>query len=64
VPKAELAARDYDLSFNRYREIVHEEIEHRAPKEILNDLATLEHEIQSGMKKLHWQDAAGAGFSL
>lgn len=36
VPKAEIAA-DYDLSLNRYREVVHEAAEHRPPAEIIAD---------------------------
>jgi type I restriction enzyme M protein len=52
VPKADLAAQGYDLSLNRYKEVVHEEVAHRAPKEILADLAKLETEIQQGMKEL------------
>jgi type I restriction enzyme M protein len=52
VPKADIAAKGYDLSLNRYKEVVHEEIEHRAPKEILADLSKLEAEIQQGMKDL------------
>ena len=48
VPKADIAAQGYDLSLNRYKEVVHEEVEHRAPKEILADLAKLEEEIQRG----------------
>ncbi len=52
VPKADIAAQCYDLSLNRYKEVVHEEIEHRPPKEILADLAKLEDEIQQGMKEL------------
>jgi type I restriction enzyme M protein len=52
VPKADIAANGYDLSLNRYKEVVHEETEHRAPKEILADLAKLEAEIQQGMKEL------------
>jgi type I restriction enzyme M protein len=52
VPKADIAAQGYDLSLNRYKEVVHEEIEHRAPKEILADLAKLEEEIQRGMDEL------------
>ncbi len=52
VPKADIAAQGYDLSLNRYKEVVHETIEHRAPKEILADLAKLEEEIQRGMKEL------------
>ena len=52
VPKADITAQGYDLSLNRYKEVVHEEIEHRAPTEILADLAKLEAEIQQGMKEL------------
>jgi type I restriction enzyme M protein len=52
VPKADIAAQGYDLSLNRYKEVVHEAVEHRAPKEILADLAKLEEEIQRGLKEL------------
>jgi type I restriction enzyme M protein len=52
VPMTDIAAQGYDLSLNRYKEVVHEAIEHRAPKEILADLAKLEEEIQRGMKAL------------
>ncbi len=52
MPKADIAAQGYDLSLNRYKEVVHEEVEHRPPKEILADLAKLEEEIQRGMKEL------------
>jgi len=52
VPKADIAAHGYDLSLNRYKEVVHEEVEHRLPQEILADLARLEEEIQEGMKEL------------
>jgi type I restriction enzyme M protein len=52
VPKADIVAQGYDLSLNRYKEVVHEAIAHRVPKEILADLAHLEEEIQRGMKEL------------
>jgi type I restriction enzyme M protein len=52
VPKADIAAAGYDLSLNRYKEVVHEEVQHRAPKEILADLEKLETEIQQGLKEL------------
>ncbi|GAB2827566.1 class I SAM-dependent DNA methyltransferase [Streptomyces chlorus] len=52
VPKADIAAQGYDLSLNRYKEIVHEEIAHRAPVEIINELAQIETEIQQGMSEL------------
>jgi len=52
VPKAEIIAQGYDLSLNRYKEVVQEEIEYQAPKEILAELAKLEEEIQRGMGEL------------
>lgn len=52
VPKAGLVAQGYDLSLNRYKEVVHEQVAHRPPKEILAELAKLEAEIQQGMKEL------------
>ncbi len=52
VPKADIAAQGYDLSINRYKEVVHEAVEHLPPKEILARLAKLEEEIQAGMKVL------------
>jgi type I restriction enzyme M protein len=52
VPKAAIVKEGYDLSLNRYKEVVHEEVAHRQPKEILARLATIEHEIQTGMKEL------------
>jgi type I restriction enzyme M protein len=52
VPKADIAAQGYDLSLNRYKEVVHEVVEHRKPGDILKDLAKIEEEIQQGMKEL------------
>ncbi len=52
VPKADIADNDYDLSINRYKEIVYDEIEYPAPAEILDDLTALEEEIQKGIADL------------
>jgi type I restriction enzyme M protein len=52
VPKAEIAAAGYDLSINRYKEVVHEASEHRAPKEIIAELKALEAEIFAGLEEL------------
>src|SRR5882672_7833497 len=52
VPKADIAAAGYDLSLNRHKQVVHEEVRHLAPKEILADLENLEAEIQRGLKEL------------
>ncbi len=52
VPKADIAAQGYDLSLNRYKEVVHDEVEHRSPKEILAELAKIEEEIVIAMAEL------------
>ncbi|MGN6239113.1 MAG: hypothetical protein ACTHNI_05155, partial [Cellulosimicrobium cellulans] len=52
VPKAEIAENGYDLSLNRYREVVHEEVEHRDPAEIIAELERLEEEISKGLADL------------
>lgn len=52
VPKAEIVDNDYDLSLNRYKEIEVEEVEHRSPAEILDELDALEVEIQAGLGRL------------
>jgi len=52
VPKNEIAATGWDLSLNRYKEVVREEVVHRTPREILATLRALEAEIQEGMAKL------------
>jgi type I restriction enzyme M protein len=52
VPKKEIADQGYDLSINRYKEVVHEEVKHQPPKEILAELMKIEDEIVKGMKEL------------
>jgi type I restriction enzyme M protein len=52
VPKADIAANDYDLSINRYKELVHDDVEHRDPREILRELHALEDEIRQGLTDL------------
>ncbi|SFI82979.1 type I restriction enzyme M protein [Nitrosomonas sp. Nm34] len=52
VPKAEIAANDYDLSINRYKEVAYAAVEHELPQVILERLARLETEIAEGRKEL------------
>lgn len=52
VPKADIAAQGYDLSINRYKEVVHEAVEHDHPLDILAKLKKLEIEIQIDMAEL------------
>jgi len=38
VSKDDIAAQGYDLSLNRYKEVVHDEMEHRPPLEIIAEI--------------------------
>ena len=52
VPKSEIAENGYDLSLNRYKQMVYEEVAHVPPKQILAELMDLEREIEAGLKEL------------
>ncbi len=52
VPKAEIKENGYDLSINRYKEIVYEEVEYDPPAVILDRVAELEKEIMKGVDEL------------
>lgn len=52
VPRAEIAENGYDLSLNRYKEVEHEDIDHKEPAEIIADLETLEAEISIALSDL------------
>lgn len=53
VPREEIAATgSWELSLNRYKEILHEEVEHQSPAEIIADLRALETEITEGLDRL------------
>ena len=47
-----IAANDYDLSLNRYKEIEYKDVDHAAPEDILTALDKLEAEIAQGMAEL------------
>ncbi len=49
-----VSAQGYDLSLNRYKELVHDEVEHRPPLEILAELRMIEQEILQGIEELEW----------
>ena len=52
VPKEEIVENDYDLSINKYKEIVIEKKEYEHPKVILKRVMDMEEEIQSILKEL------------
>ncbi len=52
VPKDEIKENGYDLSINRYKEIVYEEVEYDPPAVILDRVAGLELKIMKGVEDL------------
>jgi type I restriction enzyme M protein len=52
VPKAEIVGNDYDLSINRYKQVVHAAVQHDPPQKILAELKSLEAEILRGLEEL------------
>ena len=52
VSKQDIVEQGYDLSLNRYKEVVHEEVKYDPPKTILRKLRKLEQEITSDLEEL------------
>ena len=52
VPKEEIVENDYDLSINKYKEIVYEKVEYRPTHEILGDIEALNKEIEESIEEL------------
>ena len=52
VPFADIAANGFDLSLNRYKEVVHDEVDHVPPKQLLAELNSLETEIIDCLREL------------
>ncbi|MGO1562220.1 MAG: type I restriction-modification system subunit M [Actinomycetaceae bacterium] len=52
VSKTEIVEQGYDLSINRYKEIVYDEVERRVPAEIIGDIEALDAEIAQGVADL------------
>ena len=52
VPKEEIVENDYDLSINKYKEIVVEKKEYEKPEVILKRVIDMEDEIQQKLKEL------------
>jgi type I restriction enzyme M protein len=52
VTKADIVGNNYDLSINRYKELVYEEVKHDSPKDMLKELYYLEAEILRELDEL------------
>ena len=62
VPKADIVAQGYDLSINRYKEIIHDEVDYQPPLDIIAEIETLDTEIATALANLktmlaiNWED--------
>ncbi len=52
VPRASIALANWDLSLNRYKEVVGEEVIYRSPLQIIEDVERLEVEINAGLDRI------------
>ena len=52
VPVSEIEANDFDLSINRYKEIVYEKVEYEKPSKIITDIEEIEVKIGLGLQEL------------
>jgi type I restriction enzyme M protein len=52
VKREEISAAGYDLSLNRYKEVLHEHVEHVPPLQLIAELNVIESDIQASLKQL------------
>ncbi len=52
VPLDEIKDNDWDLSINRYKEIVYEEVDYASPAEIIADIEKLDRERSEALRVL------------
>ncbi|MBT4362119.1 MAG: SAM-dependent DNA methyltransferase [Candidatus Marinimicrobia bacterium] len=52
VPVSEIKSNDWDLSINRYKEIIYEDVKYDPPLKIISDIKQLDHERSDALKML------------
>ena len=52
VPKSEIVANNYDLSINKYKEVVYEKIEYPKPAVLISEIEELQKEISTDLEEL------------
>lgn len=52
VAKTDIAAKDYDLSISRYKQVIHDDTQHASPQKILADINVLHDQITQGLSQL------------
>ena len=52
VPKSEIVENGYDLSINKYKEVVYEKVEYPAPSVLIKEIKDLQNEISNDLSEL------------
>ena len=52
VPKAAIVQNNYDLSINKYKEIIYEKVEYPSPKTLIAEIKDLQNEIATDLAEL------------
>lgn len=52
VPKAEIIANDYDLSINRYKEVIYEQVQYEKPADLIQQIKELDQKRQAALEEL------------
>jgi type I restriction enzyme M protein len=52
IPKADIVANDYDLSINRYKEIVYDEVVYDKPETLIADIKQLDYDRARALEML------------
>ena len=52
IPKSEIIANDYDLSINRYKEVIYDEVVYEKPQKLIADIKALDQKRLEAMKEL------------
>lgn len=52
VPKTDIVKENYDLSINRYKEIIHENVQYDSPREIIKKIKELQNIMENDLAKL------------
>lgn len=52
VPKADIVANDFDLSINRYKEVIYDEVVYEKPQKLIADIKALDKKRFEAMQEL------------
>jgi type I restriction enzyme M protein len=52
VPFEEIEKKEWDLSINRYKEVLHEDMKHNSPKDLISEIKRLDKDRQKALQEL------------